>query len=226
MLSTEFRVGPKGYIHGWIKAGIPDAPGLTEADKARGNATLAGFQPRKFASDSEAAKYLTAKAPSLPAAQRDAVNRYTGDTFYKLNQALRAGDTSDPEVRRLDAAMKPSSDDLIVTRHVGADAFGLKDSALAQIESLVGKKIRDDAYSSTALGSPYAGGLGGVTMHIAVPKGTPMVNVAGLSNNPHEREILLDRGIELAVAKVTKNGRFGYDVHAVVLPKGGRQWRR
>lgn len=193
---------------------------LSADDRAHGNAVLADFHPVKHSSDAEATEYLRQNKPRVSAESRDAVNRYTGDTFYKLNQALRAGDTSDPEVRRIDAAMRPSPADLIVTRHVNPDAFGLTDANFSQVTDLVGKKIRDEAYSSTALGSSHAGGLGGITMHIAVPKGTRMVNAAALSNNPHEREILLDRGLELAVSRVEKNDRYGYDLYGIVLLSG------
>src|ERR1035441_2145771 len=109
-------------------------------------------------------------APHLTAAQRDAVTRYTGDAFYKLNRALRAGDDSDPEIRRLDAAMRPVPGDMILARHV--------DMSPENARALAGKRISDPAYSSAVLGSPHAGGLGGVTLHIAVPKGTPAINAA------------------------------------------------
>lgn len=211
-LAAQVRAehGPAGDI------GPPGQP-LTEEDRAHGNAVLAGFRPVKPGSDEEAAAYLKRNAPKVPAGQADAVNRYTGDKFFQLNKALRSGDASDPDVARIDAAMRPAPDDMVVTRHVGADAFGLQDNDLGKVQELAGKKIRDDAYSSVSLGSPYAGGLGGVTLHIAVPKGTPMVNAAALSSNPHEREILLGRGTRLAVSQVKPNSRFGYDAFATVI---------
>lgn len=191
----------------------PQFAPLTATDRARGNAALDNFRPVRPGNDREAAAYLQRSKPDIPAEHADAVNRYTGDGFYKMNQALRAGDTSHPDVARIDAAMRPAPDDMIVTRHVGAEAFGGAD----KIPGLAGKKIHDSAYSSAALGSPHAGGLGGVTMHIAVPKGTSMVNAAGVSNNPHEREVLLGRGTRMAVSQVKPNSRYGYDVHATVL---------
>lgn len=113
--------------------------------------------------------------------------------------------------------MRPAPDDLIVTRHVGAEAFGIAGKDLAGVQNLAGKMISDAAYSSTSLGSPHAGGLGGVTLHIAVPKGTPIINAAALSSNPHEREILLGRGTQLAISQVKPNSRFGYDAYATVI---------
>lgn len=187
----------------------PGAEDLTGADRARGNASLEGFRPVATASDADAAEYLRRTAPKLPASQRDAVTRYSGDTFYRLNRALRDGDASDPEVKRLDAAFRPAAHDMILTRHV---------DHVTDPQALAGKKLTDRAYASAALGSPYAGGLGGVTLHIAVPKGTPVINAAAVSSNAHEREVILPRGTSLAISRVVPNARYGYDAYAVVLP--------
>jgi hypothetical protein len=194
----------------------------TGAEKAAGNAALADFHPRRFANNTEATAYLRANTTKLPAAQRDAVNRYTGDTFFDTNKHLRAGDHADPEVARIDAAMRPLSEDLVVTRHVQPEAFGLTNATLGHVQNLTGRTITDKAFASTALGDPYGGGLGGVTMHIAVPKGTPAILAAGLSRNPTEREVLLDRGQPMAIAKVAKNSRGGWDMWLIALPKDGK----
>lgn len=195
---------------------------LSEHDKQRTRAVVAGFQPRKFASDREALDYLGTHKTRMTKSQADAVTRYTGDTFYDLNKRLRSGDESDPEIARLDGAFKPAEHDMFVTRHVGPEAFGLAPGDLSKVEDMRGRKIVDRAFSSTAIGSAYGGGLGGITLRIAVPKGTPTVNAAALSNNPHEREVLLPRGHELAVTHVARNKRYGYDVTAVAIPKETR----
>lgn len=203
--------------HGKFAGGGPRK--LSKADRAAGNAAMDGFQAIRFANDTEATAYLRAHTPKLPAAQRDAVERYSGDSFLQTNKHLRAGDDSDPEIARIDKAMTPLHDDLMLTRHVGPEALGLQPGNLGDVENLVGKKITDKAYASTALGSPHGGGLGGITMHIIAPKGTPAVLAAGLSHNPHEREVLLGRGQRMAVAKVVKNDRYGYDMYLIALPK-------
>src|ERR1017187_8172860 len=210
---------PRGHDGKWVKdpaaaqwAAIA-ARDLTREERDRGNASLDGFRPVRPPGDADAARYLRGTAPHLTAAQRDAVTRYTGDAFYKLNRALRAGDDSDPEVRRLDAAMRPVPGDMILARHV--------DMSPDQARALAGKRISDKAYSSAVLGSPHAGGLGGLTLHIAVPKGTPVINAAALSSNPHEREVILGRGTVLAVSRVVPNSRYGYDAYAVVIPPSG-----
>ena len=193
---------------------------LTSTDRERGRNVMAGFHSTRPASDAEAARYLNRPQARLSAAQKGAVDRYTGDGFLRMNRELRAGNTSDPDVKRLDSAMRPLPDDLVVTRHVGAEAFGLTDRTLPGVQHLTGRKITDKAFVSAALGSPHAGGLGGVTMHIAAPKGTPAIFGAALSRNPHERELLLGRGMEMAIARVERNQRGGYDMWAVILPPG------
>lgn len=192
---------------------------LTQADRDAGNAATADFRPARFANDTEATRYLRAHTPKLPAAQRGAIQRYTGDSFLDTNKRLRAGDATDPEIGRIDRAMTPLHEDLMLTRHVGPEAFGLRNADIAAVQNLAGKKITDKAYASTALGSAYGGGLGGITMHIIAPKGTPAVLAAGLSHNPHEREVLLSRNQPMAIAKVTKNNRGGYDMYLIALPK-------
>lgn len=207
---------PRG-VHGRFTRGLDS---LTAADRERANKALDDFHPVKTVSDTDAARYLNQAQTRLSAAQRGAVDRYTGDGFLRMNRELRAGNTSDPDIARLDSAMRPLPDDLIVTRHVGPEAFGLSDRTVSGVERLKGRKITDRAYASAALGSPYAGGLGGVTMHIAVPKGTPAISGAALSRNPHERELLLGRGLEMAISRVSRNQRGGYDMWLVALPGG------
>ncbi len=185
------------------------------AEKELGNKVLAQ-KPRRF-TDAQATSWLKDHKPHLTHQQRSAVERYTGDSFVETNRELRAGKTSAADVATLDGAMRPISEAMILTRVVQPDAFGYRKPG--DVKGLVGRKISDRAYMSTAAGSPYAGGLGGVTMHLVVPEGTPALPLAALSENEHEREILLGRDLEMVVAKVTPNDRYGVDMFVIVLPK-------
>jgi len=191
---------------------------LTDAERERGRAVVGSFKPKSFSSDQEALTYLEKSRPALTADQANAVSYYTGDAFLEINQGLRStGDTNNPEtVAALRSAMSPTEDDLILTRTVGMEAFGS-----VPVEELAGRKVVDAAFSSTALGVAYGSKLGKVTMKIAVPKGTPAVFVAPYTRNPMEREIVLADGMEFAVASVTPNDDFGYDMTLVVLPPPG-----
>lgn len=197
---------------------------VTASERVTGNKILDDFKPKKFENDFRTTDYLVAHTPKLTAAQRGAVDRYTGDGFLELNKSLRAGTATDPDIPRLDSAMRPLPDDLLLTRHVDANAFGFRDQDVKGVEHLVGRVISDKAYSSTSLGSPVAGGIGGVTLRIIAPKGTPALMVAGVSKYPHEREVLLARGQRMVIAKITRNSRGGYDAHAVLLPHDGTDW--
>jgi hypothetical protein len=188
---------------------------LSEADRVAARGVIADFQPRRFASAQDMNGYAKA-APTLPTEEASAVDSYTGDTFLDINAKLRAGDdlADDSTVRNLRAAMRPTQDDLILTRTVPTDVFkGFN------LEDLAGMKVRDAGFSSTSLGPAYGGGLGQVVMKIAVPKGTPAVFASAYSRNPHEQEVVLPDGLEMAVASVKRNDQFGWDVSLIVLPK-------
>lgn len=209
---------------GWDPAKHPRGPGgrfagrggaVSAAERELANSVLAG-KPRRF-TDAEAARWLDDHAPGLSAEQRAAVDRYTGDGFTETNRELRAGRTGASDVRAIDSAMRPTQEPMILTRVVNPDAFGYRRPA--DVRGTVGRKVSDRAYLSTAAGSPYAGGLGGVTMHLVVPAGTPHIPVAAASENRHEREVLLGRGLHIAVARVEPNNRGGVDMYAIVLPR-------
>jgi hypothetical protein len=58
-------------------------------------------------------------------------------------------------------------------------------------------------------------------MHIAAPEGTPAMIIGNLSQNPEEREILLGRGMELAVTKMERAASgYGWEAWLTVVPSG------
>lgn len=192
---------------------------LSAADITAARGAMSGFRPTRFADNAAAVRFLGDRRPNLSPEVEGAVDRYTGDTFMEINKALRGGDDSHPDVARLDQAAVPTDTDLIVTRTVGMDAFGDVNP-----EDLAGMKVTDAAYASTSLGAQHSS-LAGVTMHIAVPKGTPAIYASAISRNVNEAEMILPRGTSMAVTKVvprTVNGQVLkglYDMYLVVLPK-------
>jgi hypothetical protein len=194
---------------------------LTDAERDQARAVIANFKPKKFSNGAQADTYLRDNAGPLTRDQISAVDTYSGDAFLEINRDLRSGgdggEGHQTTIKDLRAGMTPTPDDLILTRTVPADAF-----PKGALDSLAGKKVKDAAFSSTALGVTYGFGLGNVQMKIAVPKGTPAIFVAPHSRNPHEREILLPDGMEFAVASVTKSDDYGgYNVSLIALPKNG-----
>lgn len=199
----------------------PEEPAQPEPHIDEG--PLAGFDARKFDSTKDAADYLKTTLPDLDADQKSVLSWYTGDGFHQLNKKLRDGGDGGPEAVTLKSTMTGTPDDLVVTRRVEADAFGLTDATLSQLPDVVaGKVITDQAFMSTSLGkTPYGGSLGGVIMHLAVPKGTKAVAASAVSRNPHETELLLDSGQRIAVSRVERNKSFGWDLYGTILPAGG-----
>jgi hypothetical protein len=194
---------------------VAEAPHIDEGP-------LAGFGAREFDSDKAASDYLKTILPDLDADQKAVLSWYTGDGFHPLNKKLRDGQDGGPEAARLKSTMRELPDDLVVTRRVEADAFGLTDATLSQLPDVLGKVITDKGFMSTSLGKkPYGGSLGGVIMHLAVPKGTCGVAASAVSRNPHETELLLDSGQRIAVSRVERNKSFGWDLYGTILPAEG-----
>src|SRR5688572_18338010 len=175
--------------------------------------TLSAFNPKIFTSDEEAQTYVhsRARADRTLANRKPAIDRFLRG-FSSVNAKLEAGDTSSPDVQVIDGAMRPLPDDLILSRTMPLEAFGLSASNPDQVEELTGKLISSKGYTSTGIGTPFPAGPGQVTMTIATPAGTK-----GLIPNTSQpsREIILGRDQPLRVTKVEPNGQGGFNILAV-----------
>lgn len=194
---------------------------VSNRDRSRANAGMADFAPRKFNGD-DSIDYVKSHGTPLDGAQTKAIKKYTsGDGFIGINKPLRAG-KSTPESKQIDSAMRPTEDDLLVYRSVSPNAFTPDDNEFDSIMGdLQGKVIHDRAFSSTSLA--VLPGRAAVTMHIAVPKGTPAVIPGNASEFPGESEVMLSRGQRFAVSKVRRDKSGNYDVWVVAVPKGRRK---
>lgn len=67
------------------------------------------------------------------------------------------------------------------------------------INNLVGQRIKDDAFTSTALLKESAFDYKKVSYSINVPKGTNGAYIAKVSHFPEEAEILLNSGHEMII---------------------------
>jgi len=182
-------------------------------------AMLARFNPRTFPSDEAAGGYLAGLANSRNKgrASSSRIGNFVRG-FSDVNAKLRKGDTSDPTVREMDAAMAPLPDDVILSRVVGPEAFGLTPETIGNLEEYTGKLVADKGYASTNLGTPMPHGAGQITMSIATPAGTRAVVPA--TGQP-SREVILDRDQPLRITKVDPDGQGGFYVYAVATEKGG-----
>lgn len=180
---------------------------------------LEGFNPKTFPTNEDAAKYANGIAASKQRGPRanKLMERLLAN-YPQMNAKLRARDDSGPDIAAMDASMAPLPDQVILSRVVGPEAFGLKPESIARMEEYTGKLVADRGYSSTNIGTPLAGGQApSITMVIAVPAGTRAVVPSADSPT---REVVLDREQPLRITKVTPDGRGGFYVMAVATEKG------
>lgn len=184
---------------------------------------LSAFRPRTFQSDQQAAQY-TQNLGGKKRFSLGEIARLHAD-FGPAQEDLRDGIIDEPSTKKFVAMMDSHAvdlpDDVIVSRVVGPDAFGLTAQTMNAddngITDFTGKKIADRGYSATNLGTPLGGGAGQITMSIAVPKGTKAI-FTGQGGN--DRTMYLQRHQELRVTKVTPDGRGGYYMLAVAEGTG------
>ena len=206
--------------HGRFRTKWKMAAGLVD----RIQAFLAAFSPRQFQSDNQSAQYLQNKAKPARFSSGGGYHRLHVD-YDEANEALRRGEM-DPETRKFVKQMDDSSitttDDLIVTRTVDPEAFGLNaQNAGAEdggMEDFTGKLIADRGYSAANVGTPMGMGPGRVQMTVAVPKGTKMIIP---SRSQTDRGVFLDRDQPYRITKVTPDGRGGFYVMAIAEPHKG-----
>lgn len=186
---------------------------LKASDAKRAKAAVAGFKPTDLGpAAANGAEWIKRQAAATAAAD-DAVARYFAGGWKTTHQELRTKKdaATDPDVIAIDKAMQPLSDDVMLERRVSLKMF-----AHIPLEQLQGMKVRDAAYQPTALqGSQGEAPDGMVTIHMAVPAGTRAIV------NPDTGAIVLDRDTETAISRVEPNGRGGYDLYGIVIPKTG-----
>src|SRR4029079_15232827 len=175
-------------------------------------ATLSSFNPKTFTSDEEAANYVRGQARGnrFLTNRGPAIDRFLRD-YSKINADVRAGKPN-ADAAAIKKGMSPLPDDLILTRVMGPEAFGLDPANVGQIEELTGKLVRDKGFSSTNVGTPMPHQPGAITMSIVAPKGTRALLP---STSRPTREVILDTDQPLRITKVDSDGQRGFYVYAV-----------
>lgn len=158
----------------------------------------------------------------LTSAEKSAVMTYRGETFQDINGALRAGELNlSPRLEdlknNLDSAIAKSitTSDQVVYRGMDLRDYQVKDLGLDR----PGTTFTDKAFMSTTEDAKVANDFGGTKIEIAIPKGSPALNVGSFSNygsKQHEYEVLLPRNTSLEVISSTKNG-YAYTIKARVV---------
>jgi hypothetical protein len=176
----------------------------TQAERDKAAKVATALKPKRGVTGAKAGTYLSSIASEQ---HREAVSAYTSGGYEPTHKALRAGKAGDASVRAMDAAMIELPDDLVVSRRVPLSAFAGTDPI-----SLEGFKVKDAAYAPTAIGAVRAT-KNDMRMRIAIPKGTRA------AVDPDTGEVILDRDLEMVVAKVEDNPAGGMDMWLTVLPK-------
>lgn len=130
-----------------------------------------------------------------------------------INSTLRAGSDDSPVIRHLDSTMEPLEHDLILTRVMGADAFGLRPEQLEDVEEWTGKLVTDQAYQSMNAGTPYPIQGPHVTLSVLAPRGTKAIIPGG-----NDRTVILDRDQPIRITHVVRDGQGGVYVYAAAMP--------
>jgi hypothetical protein len=180
---------------------------LDGSDRRRAQQIADAFKPKRGVTGVKAAGYLEGIAATSGRWSDTARGFFSEEkTFDDVQATLRSGEES-PAVKDMYAALVELPDDIVVSRRIPADMFGD-----VPLEDLVGMQVTDAAYFPASL-TMVRGNATDVRMRVAVPAGTRAVL------NPDTGELALDRGLDLAVTSVERNGQGGWDMYLVVLPK-------
>jgi hypothetical protein len=180
---------------------------LTNAEQERARQVVANHQSRPFFNPEAARGFLA----GMDAARGNpAVDRYRAGKWADINRALREGRTP-RDVAEIDAAMAPLPEDIIVSRRIPREVFGRDD---LNVEALVGRKLRDAAYTSAQFGDTRWAGPGEVKVDIVVPKGTPALV------DPATGEVTLPRNTEIAIGAAHESNGGGWSLRGVLISTG------
>lgn len=155
--------------------------------------------------------------------EKDTVSAYTGDLYYSLNAALRAGDTAgyEDEIKNLDSALsKFTLKDNIVTYRGTSNKIFMGATSIEEINaSMIGAVITDKAYMSSSVSKSIADNFEkGFILKINVPKGKGRgAYVRSLSNYKSEKEFLIARGSKFRIDKADYSMGGNPTVHVTML---------
>jgi ADP-ribose pyrophosphatase len=175
-------------------------------------------------SNEHAASYLRTQAPPKRSdRQKEAIRKFLSrEGNENIQSTLRAHDKPTPDIKELDGMMVPLEHDLVLSRVVGPDAFGLRGEDMAGVEEWNGQKLMDYGFSPYNIGDAYQIAGPHIEMRVLVPKGTPALIVGGDGNSADDaRTVILPRELPTQNIKIQDDGRGGWYAMSVVAPEQG-----
>lgn len=192
-----------------------DKWGLPAAAKKLVDGIVNIFKPMTGGSDQdlEAKLGVHAGKQKRTPKQKAALDRFTSNGFAPVQADLRAKKPN-ADAAEMQSMLQPLPEDMLLTRVVGPEAFGLNPQRIGEVEEWTGKLVADKGFAPTNVGTPFQVGAPHVTMSIMTPKGTPAIIPGG------SREVILGPDQPLRIVKVDSDGRGGVYVYAVAQPSG------
>lgn len=188
---------------------------LKGSDGARARSAIQGFKPVNAGGVGPGGSADTLNRLGAGGDPDEAMREYLAGGWKTENPRLRTEKNAavDPRTGALDKSFTPTTDDVLIERRVPLSMF-----SHIPIDQLEGMKVRDAAPAAGLLdGSAGEAPDGMVTMHIAAPAGTHAYVAAEMG------AIVLARDTEVAVSKAVPNGRGGWDLYGVVIPRQGAE---
>ena len=215
----------------WIR---PEEKQATDRQLAPSEAKEAMDAPRVFKSgtprDATAAeKYCAEKAKkwvkSLDKDERSALKDYSMSEYRTINEELRfekMGEATKDYVKNIDSALARAKlpEPLVVHRAGWAAAEKLipggRFSDKAYVSTTLLENITHDFIPVASMADAWrAKGVAPVQWHIRLPAGAHAAIPDGVSNSPHEAEVLLPRGSSFRIESVTRANVRGTDMTIV-----------
>lgn len=148
---------------------------------------------------------------SLSAAEKSYLSSYSGDDFLRVNKALRAGDSSDPAVKRIEKAIDKSAPIPAGTKLYRGMSMEAAKKLFPDGKIDNGMTISDRAFLSTSKDEEEgrARSRGGVMLKIETGDSAAGLDMEKHSSNKHEQEVLLPRDAKMTVVGLTAPKRAG-----------------
>lgn len=185
----------------------------------------AAFHPRSFGSQGQAGQYLFNQGKPGRFGNGADYRRLHFD-FDEANAHLQQGDIDPTTQRYIDMMERNATtlpDDIITAQSFTPESLGMTPEQMNEpggdFNGLIGAVIADRGYSAVHVGQSPNHGPGKVLLTIATPKGTKVI-IPGRSRN--DSGLFLDRDQDLLVTSVSQDGRGGWYMMAVAMPKSDK----